>query len=84
MDSGTGTIQNDQRHTATNKSGAFREVAPLAVSVADFCRLTSLKKTSAYQLIRENKVEVRRLGGRTLVLMRSIEALLGLTKEHGS
>lgn len=48
----------------------------LAVSIASFCRMTSLSKTSAYQLIRDKKVQVARVGRRTLILMSSVEALI--------
>jgi hypothetical protein len=51
---------------------------PLAVSIREFCRITSLGRTSCFQLIRENKIEARRVLGRTLILTRSVEALLEL------
>ena len=53
-------------------------VPPLAVSVRECCELTSLSRTTCFELIRENRLEVRRIGRRTLVLMRSINSLLGL------
>lgn len=56
----------------------------LAVSVSDFCSMTSLGRTLAFQLIREKRVEVRRVNGRTLILMRSVHALLELSREVGS
>ena len=51
---------------------------PIAVSMAEFCRLTSLGRTTAYALARTNRIETRRVNGRTLVLTRSISALLDL------
>ena len=57
---------------------------PLAVSVEEFCKITSLGRTSAFQLIREGRIEVRRVHRRTLVLMSSIEALLQLDPDGGS
>lgn len=53
-------------------------VMPVAVTVAEFCRLCSIGKTTAWALIRDDKVEVRRIGSRTLVLTRSIAKLLEL------
>lgn len=57
---------------------------PLAVSVEEFCRITSLGRTNCFQLIRDKKLEVRRIGSRTLVLLSSIEALLQLDPADGS
>ena len=59
------------------------EVKPLAVSMREFCRLTSLGRTLAFSLAREQRIETRRINGRTLVLMRSIEALLELNEKRG-
>lgn len=53
---------------------------PLAVSISEFCRLVSLGRTTAFALAREGQIEVRRVGGRTLVLTRSIDRLLNLSK----
>ena len=49
---------------------------PLAVSVREFCRLSSLGRSTAFKLINEGRLEVIRIGGRTLVLTRSIDELL--------
>ena len=59
------------------------EQAPLAVSITEFCRLTSLGRTTAFALVRDNKIEVRRICGRTLVLMRSVERLLEIKRDDG-
>ena len=52
---------------------------PVAISVREFCRLSSLGRTSAFKLIREGQLECRRIGSRTVILMRSVEALLDLS-----
>ena len=57
---------------------------PIAISVEEFCRLSSLGRTSAFKLLRDGLLERRRVGGRTLVLMRSVEALLGLRVPAGN
>lgn len=52
---------------------------PLAVTIKEFCRLVSLGRTTAFALARDRKIEVRHVAGRTLVLTRSIDALLELS-----
>lgn len=49
---------------------------PLAISIAHFCRLSSLGRTKAYQLINEGCLRTIKVGRRTLVDMESVEALL--------
>ena len=66
---------NDDVPLATPPAG---DAKPLAVSIKRFCELTSLGRTTAFQLARDGRIEVRRVGSRTLILMRSVEALLGL------
>ncbi len=58
-----------------------RQQKPLAISIKQFCHLTSLGRTSAFKLIFERKLETLAVGGRTLILWRSVEALLGLRSE---
>lgn len=55
---------------------------PVAISVREFCRLSSLGRTSTFKLIREGQLECRRIGSRTVILMRSVEALLDLSGEE--
>jgi hypothetical protein len=52
--------------------------SPLAISVSKFCQLTSLGRTSTFKLIAQGKLETKSIGGRTLILWRSVEGLLGL------
>jgi hypothetical protein len=71
----------DVDHDAVHSDGrAHSGSAPIAVSIKEFCRLTSLGRTSAFKLASEGRIEVRRVSGRTLVLMRSIESLLDLRR----
>ena len=51
---------------------------PVAISFKEFCRLTSLGRTTAWALARDKKIEIRRVGSRTVVLTRSIDGLLDL------
>lgn len=56
------------------KKHAFPE--PLAYSVADAIRVSSIKKTRLYQLIKEGRLEVRKVGKRTLIPADSLRALI--------
>jgi hypothetical protein len=58
-------------------------VKPLAISVDTFCRITSLGRTACFALLREKRLEGIRVNRRTLISMRSVEALLGLNEERG-
>lgn len=53
---------------------------PLAVSIKQFCELSALGRTTTFKLINEGRLEVRHVCGRTLILMRSIEALLEMDR----
>lgn len=74
--------QNRPVITSTSpQPAAYAVRPPLAVSVKQFCSLTSLGRTTAFKLISEGKIETLAVRGRTLILWRSIEALLGLGTE---
>jgi excisionase family DNA binding protein len=49
---------------------------PLAYSVADACRVSSLGRTRIYQLIAEGQLRVRKIGKRTLIPADSLHALI--------
>lgn len=49
---------------------------PLAYSVADACRVTSIGRTRLYALIAEGRLEVRKIGRRTLIPAASLRALI--------
>lgn len=49
---------------------------PLAYSVADACRVSSIGRTRLYQLIGEGRLEVRKVGKRTLIPAASLRALI--------
>lgn len=50
---------------------------PLTVSVKDAGRLLSIGKNHTYNLINAGKLDVVKLGRRTLVVVSSIERLVG-------
>lgn len=53
-----------------------RTPEPIAYSVADACRVSSLGRTRLYQLIGEGRLEVRKVGKRTLIPAASLRALI--------
>ena len=53
-----------------------RHPEPLAYSIADACRVTSLGRTRLYELINEGRIEVRKIGGRTLIPAESLHRLI--------
>ena len=48
----------------------FTEPPPLAYSVSEACRMSSLGKTRLYQLISEGHLEARKIGRRTVIRKR--------------
>lgn len=50
--------------------------APLAYSINEACRVSSLGRTRLYQLISEGRLEVRKIGKRTLIPAASLRALI--------
>ena len=51
-------------------------IEPLAYSVNEACRVSSLGRTRLYQLIGEGRLEVRKIGKRTLIPAASLRALI--------
>lgn len=49
---------------------------PLAYSISEACRVSSLGRTRLYQLIAEGRLEVRKIGKRTLIPAASLRALI--------
>ena len=49
---------------------------PLAYSVSEACRVSSLGRTRIYQLIAEGRLETRKIGKRTLIPAASLRALI--------
>ena len=50
--------------------------APLAYSVSDASRVSSIGRTRLYQLIGEGRLEARKIGRRTLIPAASLRALI--------
>lgn len=51
-------------------------IEPLAYSVSEACRVSSLGRTRLYQLIGEGRLEARKIGRRTLIPAASLRALI--------
>jgi excisionase family DNA binding protein len=51
-------------------------IKPITVTVPTARQITGLSNTTVYQLIKQKKLEVRKIGTRTLITYASIEALL--------
>ena len=49
---------------------------PLAYSIADACKVSSIGKTRLYGLIAEGKLEIRKIGKRTLIPAASLRRLI--------
>ena len=55
---------------------AKNTLEPLAYSVGEACRVSSLGRTRLYQLIAEGRLDVRKIGKRTLIPAASLRALI--------
>ena len=51
-------------------------LAPLAYSVNEACRISTLGKTKIYQSIAEGRLKARKCGRRTLILADSLHRLI--------
>lgn len=52
---------------------------PLAYSIAEACRVTSLGRTRIYELVKERKLDLVKLGRRSLITAESLRRLLSCT-----
>ena len=52
------------------------DLEPLAYSIADAIRVSSIGKTRLYALIKEGRLEARKIGKRTLIPANSLRALI--------
>ena len=51
-------------------------LTPRLISVAGLCDVLSIKRTKAFELIRDRQVETLKIGRRTLVLVESVDAFI--------
>lgn len=52
---------------------------PLAYSIAEACRVSSLGRTRIYELAKEGKIDLVKLGRRSLITAESLRRLLSGT-----
>jgi len=57
-------------------SREYLALAPLAYSVQDACRISSIGRTRLYSLVKEGKLEARKIGKRTLIPAASLHRLI--------
>jgi excisionase family DNA binding protein len=50
-------------------------MSQIALSITEVCRALSIGRTKAYELINDGELETFKIGRRTLVTVRSLEAL---------
>ncbi len=55
---------------------ATQSPEPLAYSVAEAIRVSSIKKTRLYALIKEGRLEARKIGKRTIIPASSLRGLI--------
>ncbi len=60
----------------TPAATADRAVEPLAYSMKDASRVSALSRSRLYELIAEKKLEVRKVGRRTLIPAESLRRLV--------
>jgi excisionase family DNA binding protein len=53
-----------------------KEITPLAVTVAECCRLTSLSVVTIYDLLKKGQLSSTKIGRRRLIIVESIQRLL--------
>ena len=65
----------------STKSASPERLEPLAYSISEACRVSSIGRTSLYRLISEGRLETRKIGKRTLIPAASLNALIDGQKE---
>ena len=69
-----GSAQTDEIREGKQRAGP--RGAPIAISVHEFCRLTSLSRTTAYKLMANDEIQSIRRLGRRLILLSSVQSFL--------
>lgn len=54
------------------------ELRPITVRIREACRLTGMGRSKLYMLIKEEHIEVVKVGSMTLIPMSSLEKFLGV------
>jgi len=62
----------------------MKELAPLAVSIADAAKMVGLGQTSLYAAIAAGKLKIRKSGSRTLVETAALRQFIEALPESGT
>lgn len=68
--------QSPPQMTPATATAAFGQSGPALLTVDQFCAFAALGRTTAYRLIREGKLQICKIGSRTLIKSDSVEALI--------
>lgn len=49
---------------------------PITITIAEFCRYSGLRKTKTHSLIREGRLQIAKVGRRTLITVESARELI--------
>lgn len=60
----------------SNKPKTAERLEPLAYSINEACQVSSIGRTGLYRLIGEGRLEVRKIGKRTLIPAASLRRLI--------
>lgn len=60
----------------TAKTHSDERLEPLAYSISEACKVSSIGRTYLYQLINEGRIEIRKIGKRTLIPAASLHSLI--------
>ena len=66
----------DAHHAHSLDPNAAKRMPPLAVRVAEACRLTGIGRSKLYELIKAGDLQTIKIGAITLIPMSSLETLL--------
>ena len=66
-------------HGAAYKIGAAK-MKPVTMTIKGACSYSGLSKSTLYNLVNAKKLEIRKVGKRTLITTASIENVLGLSE----
>ena len=58
-------------------------MSQITITIAEFCRRMSIGRTKAYEIMSCREVEVLKIGRRTLITVRSVDALVDRLAERG-
>lgn len=70
------SFTNQTPNQSAPQAPAYAKHDPIAYSIKDACRVSSIGKTRLYQLIAEQKLQACKIGKRTLIPADSLHRLI--------